>query len=108
AQGDAGALHRRRRVAPAAAAFGGNARGAGAGADRSALRARLQAGMIARHGMVASAHPLATRIGVEILQRGGSAVYAAIAVNAALGFLEPMSCGVGGDLFAILWDPESR
>jgi gamma-glutamyltranspeptidase/glutathione hydrolase len=61
----------------------------------------------ARHGMVASAHPLATRIGVEVLQRGGTAVDAAIAVNAALGFLEPVSCGVGGDLFAILWDPRA-
>lgn len=61
----------------------------------------------ARHGMVASAHPLATQIGVDILKRGGTAVDAAIAVNAALGFLEPVSCGVGGDLFAILWDPKS-
>ncbi len=60
----------------------------------------------ARHGMVASAHPLATQIGVDILKRGGTAVDAAIAVNAALGFLEPVSCGVGGDLFAILWDPK--
>jgi gamma-glutamyltranspeptidase/glutathione hydrolase len=59
----------------------------------------------ARQGMVASAHPLATRIGVEVLEAGGSAADAAIAVNAALGFLEPVSCGVGGDLFAILWDP---
>ena len=62
----------------------------------------------ARRGMVASAHPLATRIGVDILRKGGNAVDAAIAVNAALGFLEPMSCGPGGDLFAILWDPGSR
>jgi gamma-glutamyltranspeptidase/glutathione hydrolase len=61
----------------------------------------------ARHGMVASAHPLASRIGVEILQKGGSAVDAAIAVNAALGFLEPVANGVGGDLFAILWDPKA-
>ncbi len=61
----------------------------------------------ARHGMVASAHPLATQIGVDVLKRGGTAVDAAIAVNAALGFLEPVSCGVGGDLFAILWDPKT-
>ncbi len=61
----------------------------------------------ARHGMVASAHPLATQIGVEILKKGGNAVDAAIAVNAALGFLEPVACGVGGDLFAILWDPKT-
>jgi gamma-glutamyltranspeptidase/glutathione hydrolase len=62
----------------------------------------------ARQGMVASAHPLATRIGIDILMAGGNAIDAAIAVNAALGFLEPMSCGVGGDLFAILWDPSTR
>jgi len=61
----------------------------------------------ARHGMVAAAHPLAVRIGVEVLEDGGSAVDAAIAVNAALGFLEPVSCGIGGDLFAIVWDAQS-
>jgi gamma-glutamyltranspeptidase/glutathione hydrolase len=61
----------------------------------------------ARHGMVASAHPLATQIGIDVLKAGGNAVDAAIAVNAALGFLEPVSCGVGGDLFAILWDAKS-
>lgn len=62
----------------------------------------------ARHGMVASAHPLATQIGVDVLRRGGTAVDAAIAVNAALGFLEPVACGVGGDLFAIVWDPKAK
>jgi gamma-glutamyltranspeptidase/glutathione hydrolase len=58
--------------------------------------------------MVASAHPLASRIGIDVLVAGGNAVDAAIAVNAALGFLEPVSCGLGGDLFAILWDPKSQ
>jgi gamma-glutamyltranspeptidase/glutathione hydrolase len=60
---------------------------------------------LARNGMVAAAHPLAAQIGVDILQSGGSAVDAAIAVNAALAFLEPVACGLGGDLFAIVWDP---
>ena len=62
----------------------------------------------ARHGMVAASHPLAVRIGVETLQDGGSAVDAAIAVNAALGFLEPVANGIGGDLFAIVWDAKER
>jgi len=61
----------------------------------------------ARHGMVASAHPLATQIGLDVLRRGGSAVDAAIAVNAALGFLEPTACGIGGDLFAVVWDAKT-
>ena len=62
----------------------------------------------ARHGMVACAHPLAAGIGIDVLKQGGTAVDAAIAVNAALGFLEPVSCGVGGDLFAIVWDAKQR
>ncbi|MCS7183135.1 MAG: gamma-glutamyltransferase [Thermoanaerobaculum sp.] len=63
---------------------------------------------VARHGMVAAAHPLAVLVGVDILKKGGSAVDAAIAVNAALALMEPVSCGLGGDLFALVWDPESQ
>jgi gamma-glutamyltranspeptidase/glutathione hydrolase len=62
---------------------------------------------VARHGMVAAAHPLAVGIGVDVLKRGGSAVDAAIAVNAALALMEPVACGPGGDLFALVWDPAS-
>ncbi len=61
----------------------------------------------ARHGMVAAAHPIAAQIGVEILKKGGTAVDAAIATNAALGFLEPVACGPGGDLFALVWDAKT-
>lgn len=64
--------------------------------------------VIARHGMAATAHPLATQIAVDILKQGGTAMDAAIAANAALGVMEPISCGIGGDLFAIVWDPKTR
>ena len=56
-------------------------------------------------GAVGTAHPIATLTGIEILKRGGSAADAAIAINACLGFLEPTSSGIGGDCFAMLWDP---
>src|SRR5207302_3842778 len=64
--------------------------------------------VIASHGMAATAQPLATEIAIDILKQGGSAVDAAIAANAALGLMEPISCGVGGDLFAIVWDPKTK
>jgi len=64
--------------------------------------------VIAQNGMVASSHPLATQIGIEILKNGGNAIDAAISVNAALGLMEPTGCGIGGDLFAIVWDPKTK
>lgn len=64
--------------------------------------------VIGQNGMVASSHPLATQIGLQILKDGGNAVDAAIAVNAALGLMEPTGSGVGGDLFAIVWDAKSK
>jgi len=62
----------------------------------------------AKHGMVCAAQPLAVQAGVEILKQGGSAVDAAIAVNACLGLMEPTANGLGGDLFALVWDPKTK
>jgi gamma-glutamyltranspeptidase/glutathione hydrolase len=62
----------------------------------------------ARHGMVCASQPLAVQAGVEILKAGGSAADAAIATNACLGLMEPTANGLGGDLFAILWDPKAK
>ena len=58
--------------------------------------------------MVCAAQPLAVQIGIDILKKGGNAIDAAIAVNAALGLMEPVSCGIGGDLFAIVWDARKQ
>ncbi|KUO58175.1 MAG: gamma-glutamyltransferase, partial [Sphingomonadales bacterium BRH_c3] len=61
-----------------------------------------------QHGMAATAHPLATQIALDILKSGGNAVDAAIAANAALGLMEPTGNGIGGDLFAIIYDPATE
>src|SRR5438477_4035291 len=64
--------------------------------------------VLAQHGMAATAQPLASQIAIDVLKKGGSAVDAAIAANALLGLVEPVSNGVGGDLFAIVWDPKTK
>ncbi|MEO1647739.1 MAG: gamma-glutamyltransferase [Pseudomonadota bacterium] len=79
--------------------IGGGGRPVGANWSRSPV--------IAQNGMAATAHPLATQIAVQILKDGGNAVDAAIAANAALGLMEPTGNGIGGDLFAIIYDPKT-
>lgn len=64
--------------------------------------------VLSRNGMVATNHPIATQIAIEILKKGGTAVDAAIAANAFLGFADPGMNGIGGDLFAIVWDARTQ
>lgn len=79
------------------------------GYDRVTGRAHAsRSEIIATHGMAATSQPLATQIALDILQAGGSAVDAAIAANAALGLMEPTGCGIGGDLYAIVWDADKE
>jgi gamma-glutamyltranspeptidase/glutathione hydrolase len=80
-----------------------------AGPDRvTGLAFATRAEVIAQHGMAATSQPLVTQIALDILKQGGSAVDAAIAADAALGLMEPVGSGIGGDLFAIVWDPKTQ
>jgi len=71
--------------------------------DRSQARSMV----VSRYGIVASENPLASQAGAMILARGGTACDAAVAANAAMSVVEPMMCGPGGDLFALVYDAKS-
>ena len=81
----------------------------GSGYDRPAHTPKgSRSEVIAPHGMVAASQPLATQVGIDILKAGGNAIDAAVAVNAMLGLVEPHMNGMGGDLFAIVWNAEEQ
>ncbi|MCP5516602.1 MAG: gamma-glutamyltransferase [Verrucomicrobiales bacterium] len=75
----------------------------GSGADRVQGRSMV----LSRQGIVAAEHPLAAQAGAHVLAEGGTAVDAAIAANAVMGVVAPMTCGMGGDLFALVYDAAS-
>ena len=82
--------------------------GGHAGSRPSGSLVPTRSEVIATHGMAATSHPLVSQVALDILKRGGTAVDAAIAANATIGLMEPTGNGVGGDLFAIVWDAESK
>src|SRR5687767_8427844 len=79
-----------------------------AGYDRPGKNSRQSRSVVvAQHGMVATSQPLEAQAGLDILKRGGNAIDAAIAANAMIGLTEPMSCGIGGDVFVIYYEAQT-
>ncbi|HVU86993.1 MAG TPA: gamma-glutamyltransferase [Pirellulales bacterium] len=79
------------------------------GYDRPAKNPhQSRSAIAAEHGIVATSQPLAAQAGLEILKQGGTAADAAIATSAMMGLVEPMSCGIGGDIFVIYWDAKTQ
>ena len=92
------------------ACFGASGEAGSPPMDRNLLSHRNQnrSTVVSQHGMVCTAVPSATMAGIDVLKAGGSAVDAAIAANVMLSLVEPMSCGPGGDLFAIVWSEKDQ
>ncbi len=99
---------RLRRIALLASFCAMTMEGGYAGPRPSGSLVPTRSEVIATHGMAATSHPLVSQIALDILKRGGTAVDAAIAANAAIGLMEPTGNGVGGDLYAIVWDAKSK